>query len=1014
MTAAGGNMRKKSKKVDIIIVAVLLLAAVAVILALVLPGNTKSGNENAASTAADAGSSGEAHDVYYYAEKNIGVITGSLFESFVKEHYPKAHISYFNSLPDMIQALKSRKIDTFLLGEESAIPLMDEVGGIACLDETVGTFDAGMVFPKTPEADKVRAQMDEYITRIKADGTLDSIIEYWKSDKGRSSSVDLSGLDGKNGTLVCATSSDEMPSSFIVDGKFAGFDPDIVVHFCREYGYKIELVTTNFSGILPGLVAGVYDIAANEVVITDERKESVNFSVPYIQGPVVMIVRAGEVSSRTENRPFSYYAENKKIGVITGGLYEVMIKQRYPDADLYQYNNQADLGAALNAGLIDCFTVPRSTAEDFKKQYNGFTYLNEVFTQIPYGFAFEKSADKEYLRDQMNEFLKKIQNDGTYDGIVSVWFGDDEEKKTVDDSGLTGENGSLKMVTTSTMQPFSYIKNGKNVGLEIDLVTRFCREYGYSLDISSAEFASLIPGITSGMYDIAAGNIMITSERAESVNFSDVYYTADAVAVVKKEETSVALDELNSPDKKVGYGTGTSGMFAVEKYLPDAQHVDFYDSLTGYEALRVGQLDAFVFERKQMQIAINNGLTGVVLLPDNLGENTEVAVGLSRRSSIPDLKGTINKFIAELKADGTLDDMYDRWAIKQNYEMPVIEKSGKPQMKITVGTTGVVEPYSFYKDTELTGYDIEMAERFGAWLNADIEYRIYDYSGIITAAGSGDIDCIFANLNVTDERKESIDFSDSIYIIENAVMVPANPNVPDQSFSWLTDIADSFEKNFIREDRWMMILNGIGTTAVITALSTLFGTVLAFLVCMFRRTGSRLANTISNLYVKLLQGTPMVVLLMILYYVIFGKSGLEAVWVAIIGFSLNFGAYASEIMRSGIESIDVGQREAALALGYSENQAFFRFIFPQAAARFLPVYRQEIVSLLKSTSIVGYIAIQDLTKMSDIIRSRTYEAFFPLIVTAIIYFILAWIISLILKLIINRFDFRRRKRSAAK
>ena len=158
----------------------------------------------------------------------------------------------------------------------------------------------------------------------------------------------------------------------------------------------------------------------------------------------------------------------------------------------------------------------------------------------------------------------------------------------------------------------------------------------------------------------------------------------------------------------------------------------------------------------------------------------------------------------------------------------------------------------------------------------------------------------------------------------------------------------------------------------------------------------------------------MVVLLMILYYVIFGKSGLEAVWVAIIGFSLNFGAYASEIMRSGIESIDVGQREAALALGYSENQAFFRFIFPQAAARFLPVYRQEIVSLLKSTAIVGYIAIQDLTKMSDIIRSRTYEAFFPLIVTAIIYFILAWIISLILKLIINRFDFKRRKRSAAK
>ena len=150
---------------------------------------------------------------------------------------------------------------------------------------------------------------------------------------------------------------------------------------------------------------------------------------------------------------------------------------------------------------------------------------------------------------------------------------------------------------------------------------------------------------------------------------------------------------------------------------------------------------------------------------------------------------------------------------------------------------------------------------------------------------------------------------------------------------------------------------------------------------------------------------------MILYYVIFGKSDINAIWVAIIGFSLNFGAYTSEVMRSGIESIDGGQIEAALALGYTENQAFFKFIFPQAAVRFLPVYRGEIISLLKGTSIVGYIAIQDLTKMSDIIRSRTYEAFFPLIATAVIYFVLAWVLALILKLILNNLDPKRRKKA---
>ena len=167
---------------------------------------------------------------------------------------------------------------------------------------------------------------------------------------------------------------------------------------------------------------------------------------------------------------------------------------------------------------------------------------------------------------------------------------------------------------------------------------------------------------------------------------------------------------------------------------------------------------------------------------------------------------------------------------------------------------------------------------------------------------------------------------------------------------------------------------------------------------------SPLANRICDWYVRLLQGTPTVVLLMILYYLVFAHSGWPAVAVAVVGFALNFGAYGSEIMRSGIESIGAGQREAALALGYSEHQAFSKYVFPQAAVHFLPVLRGEMINLLKSTSVVGYIAIQDLTKMSDIIRSRTYEAFFPLITTALIYFALAWMISLIMNAALNQID----------
>ena len=210
---------------------------------------------------------------------------------------------------------------------------------------------------------------------------------------------------------------------------------------------------------------------------------------------------------------------------------------------------------------------------------------------------------------------------------------------------------------------------------------------------------------------------------------------------------------------------------------------------------------------------------------------------------------------------------------------------------------------------------------------------------------------------------------------------------------------DSFEKTFIREQRWKLILEGIATTLVISICSAALGTILGFGLCMLRRTGNKVIMAITTVYIRLLQGTPLLVLLMILYYIVFAKSGISGEVVAILAFALNFAAYASEIFRTGIEGVEKGQTEAALALGYTKSQAFFRIVMPQAAMNFMPVYKGEFISLVKMTSIVGYIAVQDLTKMSDIIRARTYEAFFPLIATAVIYFILSALLTGLLKAI---------------
>jgi polar amino acid transport system substrate-binding protein len=750
-----------------------------------------------------------------------------------------------------------------------------------------------------------------------------------------------------------------------------------------------------------------------------------------------------------------------------------------------------------------------------------------------------------------------------------------------------------------------------------------------------------------------------------------------------------SIAQLNDPQYTIGYEEGQSSATVLLKTHPKAKLKSFTDKVVGFEALRQGKIDGFAFERLQMQEAIDGGLKGVRLMDETLGDTIDVAIGISPVSKIPELENRINEFLDSIRHDGTLSDMRKRWFELGDEKIPDIAKPENPTLHLKVGTSGVVKPYSYYKDNVLNGFDIELSRRLALWLNAEISFGIYDYGAIVAAAVSGDIDCIVANLNKTKERAERIRFSTPISRITNGIMVqesryvarpaesvevdlkdvppqfrdmklkynsiadmnrngnlilgmqtgfvfvdketrrllpsaridyykstpdmaylvangkldgfvndepviryaalqnpnlgyihagfepmnivvafpktekgrtlrdemnefiekhrkagtldslddlwlghdeekkvvhfpkakPGRPtlkmgtsaesapfeyikdgkvvgyemmlmalfceeygygvdvhNVPFESLllgletstydfvaSTLSEMPSvtehfyhtgsiyvsecvmavqildkgltaasngetaaqdlgafaslklSFEKTFIRESRWKLVVHGIGITMFISILSAVLGTLIGFGVCLMRLSRKKTVDAIAITYIRILQGTPSVVLLMILFYVVFARTGLDGVWVAIIGFGMNFGAYVSEMMRTGIEAVDRGQMEAALSLGYSKPRAFFKIVFPQAARHFLPVYQGEFISLVKMTSIVGYIAIQDLTKASDIIRSRTYEAFFPLITTAIIYFAIAWVLTRALTAIQKRIDpVRRRDRNRMK
>lgn len=440
-----------------------------------------------------------------------------------------------------------------------------------------------------------------------------------------------------------------------------------------------------------------------------------------------------------------FYAPGIRLGVQTGASYDTFCREHFPQSDISYYTAVPDMILQVKTGALDGFPIDEVSARELLKTVDGITYLPELLDELDICMALPKNDDGIRLQSQLNDFLARIKEDGTLRAVQEAWMTNDTEHQVTDYQALEAVNGTIRLATESAYPPFDYIRDGDIVGIDVDLLTRFCREAGYGLEIIDMSLDALIPSLRTRA-DVAANGITYSDERAEKVLFTDPYSSEKTVMMVR---------------------------------------------------------------------------------------------------------------------------------------------------------------------------------------------------------------------------------------------------CPTEKADFFTRLKNSFVSTFIRENRWQLLAKGLWTTIRISLLSAVLGTVLGFGICMLRRRNNSIGRAVTTAYIRLLQGTPIVVLLMILYYVIFTDDSVSGMAVAVVAFTLNFAAYVSEMMRTGIDAVPAGQMEAALAMGYTRTSAFFRIVMPQAALHFLPVYKGEVVSLIKSTSVVGYIAVQDLTKMSDIIRSRTYDALFPLLTTAVIYFAVA-------------------------
>ena len=505
---------------------------------------------------------------------------------------------------------------------------------------------------------------------------------------------------------------------------------------------------------------------------------------------------------------------------------------------------------------------------------------------------------------------------------------------------------------------------------------------------------------------------------------------ADGTASVVPEYQS--FSELAG--KQVSMLTGAPFEELVRSKVPDVGEFSYYNTMADMLlALQTGKTDAILLNNAVTQLVVNRN-PEFTQFPESLQDGV---FGLAFA------KGDANRDVWQSAYDSVpkeaLQAAWEKWTGSDDSlkVMPEQDWPGK-NGTVKVAACDTLEPMSYAGEGgELKGFDLELVLMIAQKLDVHVEFEGMEFSAVISYVQSGKALLGAGSIIATKERKESVDFVEywpaSFVLIVRGIQKPeggsGSPGLPgetesdasggagqgalkeqtpDKSFG--AYIRDSFEKTFIREERWRLFIDGTLITLLITMLSVLCGTVLGFGVFMMCRNGNRAANLITRFCLWLVQGMPMVVLLMVLYYIVFGNVVVSGIVVAVIGFTLTFGASVYGLLKMGVGAVDRGQYEAAYSQGYSGHRTFFRIILPQALPHVLPAYKGEIVGLIKATSIVGYIAVQDLTKMGDIIRSRTYEAFFPLIAVTIIYFVLEGAIGFAVNRISISFDPKRRSR----
>jgi polar amino acid transport system substrate-binding protein len=970
----------------------------------------------------------------------IGVMTGSTGEAITIARFPQAQVKSFDDIMDAVTAMKSGRLDAIVTAFPAALQVSKKNPDLGVLPEPLDHEYTAIAVRKGN--DELLAAVNRIISELRDDGTLASMTRRWfKPDLSPYEKLEIV-LPTEGIPLRIGVSATREPFSFVdKEGRVSGHDGELARLIAAKLHRPVEFSNMKFMALIPALQSGKVDLIVTGMTATEERRKFVDFTQSYYTNAQVMLAKrvpvsesasehkaAVEPSARPKKQGLKLRTvadlRDKRIGVMVGSAHDTYATKTYPDATILQYKSPADVALAVKTGKVDAALFDAEPLREILRQDDSLGVLGGSLFDFDVAVGFKK--DNQSLCEEFNKFLSQIKENGVYGDMIRRWMEQRDTHMPVIENAK--KNGVLVVGVSDVGMPFTAVQDNRLVGLDIELSERFAAYLGKEVKFDNMDFGSLIAAVSAGKADMIASSIYVTEERKKQIIFSDPYYEMGTRVFALKENLATGEETAGEQiptkklasiadlkNKRIGVLLGSVYDTYATKHYPEAEILQYKSPSDLVLGVRSGKVDAAIYNRENLLEILRRdnelGLLGDPVL--------SVPVGMGFNKDNDALREQFNAFLKQVKSNGVLQDVVDRWIEKGSTSMPEIANAGTNGVLVVGIVSDKGLPFAVVQDNKLIGFDIELAERFGAYLGRGVEYADLEFGNLIAAVSAGKIDMIDSTLMITGERKTRIDFSQPYYELranvfalkKNLAVYDFGSDVRRRPVSFLTGIRNSFYSNIIHEKRYLLILDGLKTTVVISVFSTLFGTLLGALVCFMRMSKRTVLNLPARVYIDILRGTPVLVLLMLIFYVVFASVNINAVVVSIIAFGMNFAAYVSEMFRSGIEGIDKGQREAGIAMGFTKFETFLFIILPQTVQRILPVYKGEFISLVKMTSIVGYIAVQDLTKASDIIRARTFDAFFPIVMVAILYFVIAWMLTRSLEYVERITDPKYKRRS---